>query len=285
MKLIMAVLLLAGSLSIHARELKLLTWNTFMIPKPFKNSRQSERRQAIARELQKTDYDVIVLQEAFMDSFKTTVKSALKTTHPYVYWPKKVRGIFKIFDSGVMVLSKTPLHQVDKTYYTSCTTFDCYASKGAIMLETNLAGQEIQLVVTHMQSGQNPTATRVRSKQLQQIKKMMQRNQRPGVPQLLAGDLNINAYGEGEYEYALDNLNMVAPQIAGKLWSTKAPQTGCFKKPSTEIKRVDHVWYRDHDKVFQHTRQQVTPIRGKINGQLCDLSDHLPVSMDVQLAD
>lgn len=286
MKLLICVVGLIVALGTEAREARVLTWNTYMIPQPFKHSRQAERQGVIPRKLLYTDYDVIILQEAFMDSFKRRVRSALKETHPYVYWPKKVRGLFKILDSGLMVLSKTPLLEVDRTYYTACRSFDCFASKGAILLETELAGQEVQLVVTHMQSGQNPRAAAVRQKQLAQVQRLLERNRRPDVPQLFGGDLNINAYNTTEYEGALARLGMLAPQIAGKLWSTKATQTSCFGKPAkNELKRVDHIWLRDTAKTVKHARQQVVPIRGTINGMVCDLSDHLPVALDLQFAD
>lgn len=286
MKLLISMVVILHALTCAAGEARILTWNTYMIPRPFKFSRQLERQKVIAQELQKVDHDVIVLQEAFMDNFKRRVQRALKHTHPYVYWPKKVRGFLKIFDSGVMVLSKTPLMEIDKTYYTTCKSFDCFASKGAILLETQLAGQSVQLIVTHLQSGQDATGAQIRAKQVKQIQQLMERNQRSDVPQILGGDLNINAYNTSEYERAITTLEMVAPPVAGKLWSSKANLTSCFgKRPKNEIRRIDHVWLKDPEKLFKSARQQITPIRGIINGQLCDLSDHLPVSMDVQLQD
>ena len=285
MKLIAAVMVaLLSCTPLYAHDFKMLTWNVYMLPWPIKQSRQAERTKIIAEQLKKTDYDIIVLQEAFMSSFKNRVKNSMRATHPYTYRLGKLWGITKRFDSGVFVLSKYPIRLKDKVYYTNCEGFDCYASKGAALLEVTIDGQDMQFVSTHMQSGQSEVHSRVRAKQLAQINKMLMRNSKSNIWQFLAGDLNIDALKVTEFEAALQSLGMHAPKLQGTLTSSKAPLTSCFGKANTTRQaRVDHVLVKYDQKPLYPMYQKIIPIRAKVNGQMCDLSDHLPVEMEMKI--
>lgn len=262
-------------------DIKLLTWNVYMLPKPIKFSRQLERTNVIREALKKVDHDVIVLQEAFYTHFSNTIRSSLKTSHPYQRKLGRARGKFwQVMDSGVMILSRFPFKVLGYRFYGDCASADCFASKGVLLVEINLPeGKKLQLAATHLQSGQTESRRNIRAKQTNVIKKLMQKFYNPEIPQLLMGDLNIDGLQENEFHVTTRKLSMDPGVLSGNLISTKATQTSCFGKENTTRQTwYDHSWHKIISGDLFEKEKLVTPMRGWINNQYCDMSDHLPVT-------
>jgi hypothetical protein len=80
MKLVLIFLLLP--LSVFAQELKVLTWNTYLIPPPWNMTKQGDRAEIMKEVLPTLNHDVMFFQETFMDKKRNELIKALKKTHP-----------------------------------------------------------------------------------------------------------------------------------------------------------------------------------------------------------
>jgi endonuclease/exonuclease/phosphatase family metal-dependent hydrolase len=296
--------LLFTGLHATAMDVKLLSWNVYLLPSPIKKSRQKERIELIVNRLQtEQSYDIMVFQEAFMGSFRKKLTKALAESHPHVYHMGRGGKFLSPFASGLFIASRYPFKIKDKVYYSKCSGADCFATKGALMAEVELPQErKIQVVVTHMQSGQKDKQRKIRAHQIDELKTFMSKNARTRVPQVLVGDLNINALSADEFPEALTKLEFIAPvnattavsgasveaserssfleNLRAFFSSSRATETECFgMERKDEPKRVDHVWVPQHEEKLRISQLEVTPLRSEFNGKDCDLSDHLPLSV------
>ena len=264
-----------------ASDVKILSWNVFMLPKPLKSSRQKERMVVIKDTLLAQDHDVLVLQESFSDLFRGTLYHGLLKKYPHQMVLGKSTSIKKRMNSGVFILSKFPFKRLGYRYYTYCGKSDCFASKGVMLIEMALpGGKVVQIAGTHMQAGSSDSMKEVRVYQSEQIKELLNEFARPGIPQILVGDLNMDALLEGEFNDALQRLDLRNDSLSeGSLRSSKSTQTSCFgKSNSTEASWLDHILVRDNESGLVQQDKRIFRLTGLVNGQYCDLSDHLPVS-------
>lgn len=273
--------------SAFASDVKILSWNVFMLPKPLKSSRQKERMVVIKDVLLAQDHDVLVLQESFSDLFRGTLYHGLLKKYPHQMVLGKSTSIKKRMNSGVFILSKFPFKRLGYRYYTYCGKADCFASKGVMLIEMALpGGKVIQIAGTHMQAGKSDSMKEVRVYQSEQIKDLLNEFARPGIPQLLIGDLNMDALKEGEFSEALERLDLRNdPLSQGSLTSSKSTQTSCFGNENTsQVSWLDHILVRDNESGLVQLDKRIFRLTGFVNGQSCDLSDHLPVSGSFSIA-
>jgi len=306
--------ILFAFIAVHAQalEVKLLTWNVYMLPSPIKKSEQKARINHLTERLsQETAYDIMVFQEAFMGSFRKKLDRAMSATHPHSYHMGRGPKFLHLFAPGLSMVSKHPFEVKDRLYYSRCSGPDCFAAKGAFIAEVSLPqDKKMQVIVTHMQAGQKEKKRKIRALQIEELRAFMKKHARVGVPQVLAGDLNINALSSDEFPTALTKLEAKAPTDSGlqreeeeslrevstqervsfvDSWreffaSTRATETECFGMPRREEpKRLDHVWVSEHDDSLKVQELEVKPLRSELNGQDCDLSDHLPLSVSFVL--
>ncbi len=270
--MIKALLLLLFVSSAFATELRLLTYNVYMIPKPVRFSKQNIRTAAFIDVLSKSRSDVILLQEAFCGTFRKKISKALMTTHPYSYHLPMKFDFTHWMNSGVMVFSKYPFTVLDSAYYKDCAGADCLASKGVVLLDLTVDGKHLHVATTHMQA--SGTYGTVRQKQLMDIKNVFDKHATPGVPQILAGDLNVDAMNGLEFITVLKLTGLTA-EGSDLTQSSKAQKTSCFGKKDTPARtRKDHVLHRGPVTV----KTQVEYVKWTDDRVECDLSDHHPVS-------
>lgn len=269
MKLFLAALIFFVSTA-HAYEFKVLSWNVYMLPKPIKVSLQKTRSQIIAQDLKRTDYDMIFMQEAFKKSFRDKVRKSLKATHPHTYYLKNRKFPFAVFGSGLFVLSKYPVKLLEYMYFTSCRSADCFAHKGAALMEIILpGGQKIHVANTHMQA--TAAGGAIRMKQLSQIQMMFAKYQDPQVPQFLIGDLNIDV-NQPEFQLGLALMGMDYARLTGPILHTSGRVNKCFKVGNHQD-WVDHMWFDNYSGITA-TNLRVRNFEFQRKGQTCPLSDH-----------
>ena len=250
-------------------DVKVLSWNVYMLPSPIKKSLQGLRNQEIPAQLVHTDYDIMFFQEAFTGGFRKTMIKKLSYQYPYNFYMKK-SNLFQVFGSGVFVMSRYPFKIVDQLRYNSCATEDCFASKGTYVVELTMpSGKQVQFFPTHLQSQENKVA--IRKAQLHQIRNFMDKNSKRGVPQVLLGDLNI-AGGDSEFDEGQEILDMKATDLIGDLKTTSARVNDCYKTPKNS-KWLDHAWIDRKDYSAKSTLK-VVPFDFKHDGKNCPLSDH-----------
>lgn len=266
------------SFQLQAATLKLLTWNLFMIPKPINFSLQQTRAPLIAEALLKRDNDVLVFQETFSGSARKKIIKQLKEIYPH---QTRLKGTFLHLNSGLLVLSKYPFRVLDSLHFKNCTNSDCFAAKGIILVEVTLPeGEKIQIATTHLQAWNNDKSRNVRLKQLAEIKEVLDQNAASGIPQVLAGDLNIDGQlPEIEYNKALSVLEMESSPLSGNLKITNGFNVSCYKTPGGEANGewLDHVFLKKHETPASVLSKTVVPLTGMIKNETCPLSDHYAV--------
>ncbi len=268
-----------------AEQVKLLTWNVFMLPKPIKFSFQRERTDLIIEEIKKSNDDIIVLQEAFSGDFRIKLKKRTLEQYPYQYYLNRRRFSFTVYGSGVYFLSRYPMKSLGFTYYKDCTTADCFASKGAAVMEVQLpSGKKLHLAGTHLQAGGKDLSREIRMKQLGQIKKLFNDTKVNNVPQFLVGDINIDALQGTDYSKALQFLDMTSGPLEGALGYSNGYAIQCYSKPGDDNKEwLDHVFtQKNGTATFVHSKI-VRPYTGLINGKDCPMSDHWGVGAVISL--
>ncbi len=209
---------------------------------------------------------------------------------------KKNFSLTPFIGPGLPAFSKYPLNAIDHLYYNECDTADCYATKGVQLLELTLpSGKRIQIANTHMQSGSR--YSHIRKVQLEQIKKLLEKNKKSSIPQLLVGDLNIDSHIGNEFNGTLATLQM---NPIKQLMQETPPATDetpedapvmerikdffsagftvtCLKEGNdAHPKLVDHVLYFENDQHLVFKNDQIIFPEFNLKGKTCPLSDHRP---------
>ncbi len=282
MKILLVFFLMLSSLS-FAQEIKVLSWNVFMLPRPIKFSLQAERTPLIISEMLKSNADIIFLQEAFQNKFQKEVLKKTKQQYPHQFYLGRESGSFTVYGSGVYLLSRYPFKILNKVYFDDCTGADCFASKGTFLAEFTIPdGPKIQFAPTHMQAGGKNSA--IRLKQLSDINSILSINAQNGVPQILIGDLNIDALEGDEFKTALDFMHMNSTPLEGEPGYTNGFPTICYTKPGDDHKElIDHIWLKPLISTAKVYHQKVRPFSGKLDGKECPLSDHYAVEAIIKL--
>lgn len=277
---LLLILLGFASLEIQAAPFKIISWNTFMLPKPIKFSWQEMRSQMIAKKLKAMDHDVIGLQEAFWSDFRGELRSKIKGQYPYQFHLPRNGQAKKVMSSGLFILSRQPFDVLGIRYFSNCAGADCFAAKGVVLLRFHWDGLPIQVAFTHMQAGSGKVTEGIRMKQTIQIKELLGQFQEPGVPQMLMGDLNIDALTGNEASRSLKLLKMTSSPLTGKIGSSLSTLTSCFGVDDNQSpKLIDHFWMKQNSSNVVVAKNELFTIRDNLRGKLCDLSDHLPLTV------
>jgi endonuclease/exonuclease/phosphatase family metal-dependent hydrolase len=249
---------------------KLVSMNVYMLPKPIKWTYQHERSVALSEQLIKLDYDVIFFQEAFQENFRTITIEKMKDLYPHFYYLDKPSLFSNLFGSGIFVLSRKPMKVLEAIYFDECESFDCFASKGVVLLQIELTHtKSIQLAVTHLQAGQNSAG--IRTKQLTQISQLLSKHKKDNTVQFIAGDINID-FSDTEFEQALKLTKMAYAPLNGDIKTTNARSNDCYDTPTRKL-WIDHIWTSDVSNI-ENWQVNVTDLNFELNQKVCPLSDH-----------
>lgn len=274
------ILLLLLPLTAFAQEIRILSWNIFMLPKPIKFSYQKERTEYIIQHLAKENFDVVLLQEAFSGDFRNKVQDSLKKLYPHQSYLDRQSGSLTVYGSGAYILSKYPIGRNEFAYYADCGKSDCFASKGvSLSTITHPSGKMIQIANTHLQSGKEKS--KIRFKQLEQVKRLIETYKIKDVPQVLVGDLNIDALTGNDYQKMLDLLNMKSHSLEGSPQYTNGFPIECYNKPGDDqLEWLDHIVI-NRDFTGSLKKKKVRVFTATLEGKECPLSDHYAVEATI----
>lgn len=279
--LILLPALSPASQPVTPADLKILQWNLYMLPSPFKKSLQSLRAKVIADQLANSETDVMFFQEAFFGISRKAIISELGSRYPYNFYLGADGKLTHIFGSGVFIMSRYPFQVLDKTYFKKCGGFDCFAAKGSVLIETTLPnGRKFQFASTHLQSGDK--RGNVRMLQLAQIRAMMDRHKTAGVPQMLIGDLNIIPT-EPEFKNGLAAMRMRAAPLTGPIQYTSGRHNDCYKVPGHTTDWIDHAWM-NLDAGVKTAAMRARDFGFSYKNKRCPSSDHYAVETRLVLA-
>jgi endonuclease/exonuclease/phosphatase family metal-dependent hydrolase len=261
-------------------ELHILSWNIYMLPKFAKITGKRVRAKIIADQIKQSDYQILVFQEAFLGDARKIIRKGLKDVFPYEYGPANRKFSIKT-NSGIWVLSKLPLNVLEEIDYEQCVGFDdCFARKGALMLEGDFKGQKFQLLGTHLQAG-GPHA--IRKSQYVEMRNLLDRHRHDDVPQIIAGDMNTGDTDTAHYHDMIQTLDAED----GPLEVQVAPGEKGYKNDlhghgwrSTRI--IDYVFYRGNGRKAAKIERKMPCFKQRWSRKHQDLSDHYPVEFVVE---
>ncbi len=245
-----------------------------MLPRFALHTGKRKRAREIVKMLPAENYDIIVFQEAFHGDARRILKRGLKKLYPYRVGPAN-RNVFWVkTNSGVWMLSKTPIKKLKQIKYKDCHGFtDCFAHKGALLVEGEFEGQKFQLLGTHIQAG-GPDS--VKQSQYAQIRNLLDQYKTDNVPQILAGDFNMGKDKKG-YEPMIKTLDVEEYEPAGEMKYTAA-SINDFRLGGND-RLIDFIFYKSNgivpSKLIRNVRRFATALPCFKNH--CDLSDHFAV--------
>lgn len=263
-------------------KLKVLSWNIYMLPPIVVRKGKEERAYAIVEELKKSDYDVIVFQEAFLAKARDIISQGLDSVYKYAYGPANSSKPNIKTSSGVWVISKIPLRELGQIEFTDRVGIDKWARKGAMMLEGEFNGNTFQVLGTHLQSeNQQP----VREKQMNQIYiELISKYKNDSVPQIICGDMNTE---NDMKEHYCHMLNCLDAEDGAMTTSTTNIEVETYDGENNELAQfygakkknsLDYILLRANGKKLNSVRRYVSVMKkGKKH-----LSDHYGVVCEVK---
>lgn len=270
---------------IFSQEIKIFTWNVFMVPPIIFKSCQTERAYLIADYVKTINPDIIVFDETFMKSTRAIINEKLKEIYPYQSDITK-RGLLKT-NSGVWIFSKYPILKQDFLIYKKKKSSDIFARKGATFLELNINNKKIQIVGSHVQSLVKNASTRV--KQFHQLKnETLDKYFKDSIPQFIIGDLNCDYYDTSEYKNMIDILQTLPISFVGEKYSWNGLENDLANKFSEHtLETLDYILLRkQHNNLANITSTEI--LKPYSDTCICDrnfhyLSDHHPVISTILL--
>jgi len=255
-------------------QLKVLSWNIYMLPPLVLFTGKQKRARAIGQLLMDSDYDVIVFQEAFHHGARWRIKHWLKDTYPYQIGPADMHYVSLRTNSGIWIVSKIPIKKVESVCFRKRWGFDNkMARKGALMVEGKKNGHTFQIVGTHLNSG-GPAD--IRLSQVEAIQKeLLEPHQKADVPQIICGDFNIKK-GTDTYRKTLRMLEAQDGNLRGELKHT-FDNSNDMNKHGGDSSIIDFIFYRENGCRTKSVERRIPKIQHRWHKRHKDLADHNPI--------
>jgi endonuclease/exonuclease/phosphatase family metal-dependent hydrolase len=182
---------------------KILLWNVAMTPSPPPHigTRQAKERAPGIASLMR-DYDIIVVNESFLyrDYLLTFLPEYKVYTEPKTW--------YKIFNSGVLILSKIPIENFSYMHYTRGTNWDWFVSKGLLGVSFQINGDYFHLYGTHLQAGNRESDHNVRLSQVNEIVNYIKdQNHDSRDTIILCGDFNCGPVYDPTFKHYSGHYN------------------------------------------------------------------------------
>jgi endonuclease/exonuclease/phosphatase family metal-dependent hydrolase len=269
-------------------NIKILTWNIYMLPRLYIHTGQLKRAAQIAEVLKTQDADIIVFEEAFDKKSRAIIREGLKALYPYESGDPRKNVAWKT-SGGVWILSKVPVEVVKQIFFKNAQGADKLACKGAILLKGQKDGFCFQLVGTHLQSDPNSgkNVQAIRAIQYNQIRKeLLEPYAEENVPQFVAGDFNTIQADSNNYGQMVGSLNMTQCPLEGeKCYSYDYGNNDLIvtleNQPQlTRPQLIDYVFYSKPGHPTLQGNMHIVTFRKKWDDAHCDLSDHFAVAAE-----
>lgn len=266
-----------------AFELRILSWNIYMLPFISLFNSNAQRAKVIADKLNESDYQIIVFQEAFSLKCRHILAGKLLENYPYQYGPaNKNRFPFRT-NSGLWVVSKIPLTELDEIQFSVCKGFDAVARKGAVLFEGCFNGSKFQLLATHLQAEHSHA---LRNIQCSEIKEhLLDPYYRRNIPQFICGDFNIDMDDTFNYWQMLQTLDAKNGELSGNIKVTYDELNNNLAYNANGRKRIiDYVLVRNGG-VIEKIERKVQTFFTNIRGRESYLSDHYAMEFCVNFTE
>ncbi len=261
------------------RFFDVLTLNTAFLPEPVSYTLPSVRARWMAGHLK--GYDALVLQEAFVDSWREALIAELKDAYPYrgdLVGRNGAGGLALRQNGGIVILSRWPIvREATMTFGETCSGTDCLADKGVAYAAIRKGERTYHVFGTHAQSSFGVNVPYVRAAQFELFAAFVAGQEIPvDEVVLLAGDFNVDA-ASPELGSMLRTLRASWPPVVGRLTATWDPEHNEWADGRNLW--LDYVLV--HDDYGQPRAAWNRALALKANGR--DLSDHYAVWARVAL--
>lgn len=262
-------------------RVKVLSWNIYMLP-GFLGFGKNERSEAIGAVLSSGTYDVVVFQEAFYAAARHRIRERLKSVYPYEAGPANARPFSVRTNSGLWIWSKYPIITQQEIMFDARYGIDGMSRKGGLLVELDVDGHRVQVVATHLQNAGN-----VRLRQLQCAElftKLLQPAQRPGVPQIICGDFNVDKYHAPDaYHYMLARLDAHDADVAEGSFSYDRQKNDLGVDPGDARELIDFILVRNNTSSIRRLHYAIKVFNQRWHKRHQDLSDHYAVETELEL--
>ncbi|MEX0811376.1 MAG: sphingomyelin phosphodiesterase [Chitinophagales bacterium] len=271
-------------------DLKVLSWNLYLLPRFFKPTKQLIRAKYIAERLVEEDYDALMLQEVFGKLSSTILHKGLKEHYPYYLGPANKKGSPFKANSGVMIYSKYPLELLTEFQFEDCKGIDCWGRKGGLLAAFEKDGQEYQIMSTHLQAFEGDKRDKIRLLQYHQIlRDVVLPYSKDGVPQILGGDYNTMRRDSFYYDAMLSVMNASNSPCVGDTICTYVSFSNDLINSGEYELVLDYVFLRNNGVKFSEEKRKVRvfqadwdPRKRRRKGKRKDLSDHYAVELKLK---
>lgn len=267
----------------HAdRDLKILSWNIYMLPYVSIWNNNQARARLIVRELEQSDHQIIVFQEAFSSRCRNIIAKGLEEKFPYQYGPENPNYIPLFTNSGLWIISKIPLKKLGAIKFSKSQGIDMIARKGAVLFEGIYQNTPFQLLATHLQS-EDPH--HIRAQQCNEISEhLLKPYEHEHIPQLICGDFNIDIDDHLHYRKMLETLDAQDGEITGPISTTYDEIDNPLARiPSGKKRIIDYILVRNSKLIRKIERKIQFFYSHKMDGNIDYLSDHNAMEMTVNL--
>ena len=239
---VIVFLLTIISTSVLATPVKIVSYNTFLLPGyTLRRTNQNVRAHLIGKYFADKNVDIICFQEIYRPKYFWAIKRMLKEAYPYDTG-LPVKSWFKPANSGLVVFSKYPI--TSKVFYrfTNLIAADQFSSKGYQLLKIKLGPDKyIKLVNAHLQANEGPDYAEIRKEQLRLIFETSQSDHfSRDYPMVIAGDLNVNKFSD-EFQSLLDIFEIDNYKLDGNLRYTYDPKVNTFLRNKTAQFAYDYI--------------------------------------------
>ena len=261
-------------------KIKILSWNIYMLP-GFLGYGKVPRAEAIGQLLASSDYDVIVFQEAFQQKARNTISRLLQPAYPFQAGPANQKLFSLKTNSGLWIVSRYPIQKTYSIIFKIRHGIDAMSRKGALLVELKVHNSPVQIIGTHLQNSGG--SWRKQSQCVELYHKLLKQYQRPGVPQIVCGDFNINRYAsEEEYRFMLQNLDANDGDSTNrKLYSYDRVSNDLQVEPGTQRDLIDYILVRPNQTLLSSGERKIRTFKQRWNLRHRDLSDHYSVETEI----
>jgi len=260
-------------------ELRILSWNIYMLPYISLFNKNNQRAKAIAERLNGSDYHIIVFQEAFSSKCRNIMSRILLASFPYQYGPVNDARLSLRTNSGLWIVSKFQLNELEQLQFSASKGYDKVARKGAVLFEGLFNGSKFQLLATHLQA---KDSQRLRAVQCAEIKaKLLNPFFNETTPQFLCGDFNIDMHDTRDYHEMLQILDAKNGHLSGNMMVTYDElENNLAFKANGKRKILDYALVRN-DGLIEKIERKVQTFLSSIGEVESHLSDHYAMELCV----
>lgn len=261
-----------------AEQLKILSWNIYLLPYLSLFNGNIDRVKHISEELKDSKYQIIAFQEAFSSVCRGILSKELKENYPYQYGPINGKHAPLKTNSGLWIVSKIPLTKLDEISFSESKSFDMVARKGAAIFQGKYKGADFQIAITHLQA-ENQSG--IRQNQIKDIKeKLLDKYYSPITPQIICGDFNIEMDDKQDYNFMLSMLDAKNGDIKGDKTTYDEVYNTLSQERTGKRKTIDYVLVRNLQWIKKIERT-VNPFYKKDKKYTGNLSDHYGMEANV----